>query len=146
MTTFVHSHAHVHCNHLDTQCIKMLFSFLLVYDLCPSCWHSDCHYHIFSWSWKCLSEANWIFPHISINNYYAYNTGFSLPAQTNAVLFYVFFYFCTWVMSRKQIRCSNISICSWYLCHFGFFIGYFDIRVTENIGEERGWYLLIISA
>lgn len=65
----------------------------LVSDFCPSCRHSDCLYHG-PCPGECLSEANWIFLHISINNYYAYNTRFSLPAHTNTVQFHYMCFFC----------------------------------------------------
>lgn len=81
---FVHSPACVHCQHMDTQNIQMLFSFRLSMTFFPP--FADMltsPVTSLPGPGECLSEANWIFPHISINNYYAYNTGFPLPPHTN---------------------------------------------------------------
>lgn len=98
-------------------------------------WHSGCFWSlgvslVFFLS---FSEANRIFPHISINNYYAYNTRFWLPPGTNAphFCFICFFGVCKIIFKHSDDRyikmqiskeiyadiVGNDQLCCCYVCY-----------------------------
>lgn len=85
------------------QNIKMLFPFCLSMTFAAPADTLTAH-HVTTWSWECLSEANWIFPHISINDYYAYNYGFSLPPPTIADRLHLFLHYHYDVIIKQHLE------------------------------------------